>query len=126
MQVTVTDQNGVRIPGADVYLGPRESLHGEAVSFGDLRKLGTTDAGGELLAPDLPAGAAVLAANVANQLNGPRGLDARASIPVLLLSRTWVRAEVRLPLDTGAFGAVSGRVVDERDRPVARAEIRCA
>lgn len=123
--VVVTDEQGARVVGADVYLGPRESLHEEAVSFGDLRKLGITDERGELRAPDLPAGAAVLAANVGNQLNGPRGLDARSAIPVLLVSRATVRATVTLPLDQGAFGRVTGLVVDEQKRPVARAEIRC-
>ena len=125
LHVVVTDQTGARVAGAYVYLGPPASLRAEAVSFGDLRRLGTTDPRGELTAPDLPAGAAVLAANVANQLNGPQGLDARSSIPVLLLSRAVVRAEVVLPLDTTAFGRLEGRVVDEQQRPMARAEIRC-
>ena len=125
LHVEVVDEHGAPVPGADVYLGPPGSLQADAVSFGDLRRLGDTDARGELTAPDLPAGAAVLAANVANQLNGPRGLDARSSIPVLLVSRAAVRGRVTLPLDTGAFGAVSGRVVDAKQQPIARAEVRC-
>jgi hypothetical protein len=125
LHVEVVDEHGAPVPGADVYLGPPGSLQAEAVSFGDLRRLGATDARGDLTAPDLPAGAAVLAANVANLLNGPRGLDARSAIPVLLVSRAAVRGRVTLPLDTGAFGTVSGRVVDAKGRPIARAEIRC-
>jgi len=125
IRVTVLDSTGARVPGADVLLGPRESLGEEAVSFGDLRKLGVTDPRGELLASDLPAGAGVLAGNVANLLNGPRGLDMRSSIPVLLVDHATVRAVVRLPLDLGAYGRIAGRVVDEKGRAVARAEIRC-
>ena len=117
---------GAPVPGADVYLGPpREPAGGgrllrrpaEARRHGRARRADWH--------PIYPPGAAVLAANVANQLNGPRGLDARSSIPVLLVSRATVAARVQLPLDTGAFGTVSGRVVDEKERPIARAEIRC-
>jgi hypothetical protein len=125
LHVIVLDEKGARVVGADVYLGPRESLHQPAVSFGDLRKLGKTDASGELLVPDLPAGAAVVAGNLQNILNGPRGLDARSSVPVLLISRARVRATVRLPIDVAGFGSLAGRVVDAKERPVGRAEIRC-
>lgn len=125
LEVVVRDESGKRVPGADVYLGPRESLHKEAVSFGDLRRIGRTDEQGNLTVPDLPAGAAVLAGNLENFLNGPRGLDMRTSIPVLLVARATVRARLTLPLDLGAFGTVTGRVVDEQDRPVVRAEVRC-
>ncbi|MHC5010953.1 MAG: carboxypeptidase regulatory-like domain-containing protein [Planctomycetota bacterium] len=124
LRVEVVDAGGVAVPGADLYLAPPAFLGREGVSFGDLRRLGPTDAAGRLLATSLPSGAAALAGNVDNRLNGPRGLDARSSVAVLLRSDAEVAVRLELPVDLGAYGAIEGRVVDTEGRPIVRAEVR--
>jgi len=123
IRATVLDRDGKPVAGADVYLGPPGALGSSAVSFGDLRKIGRTDATGTVLGEKLPEGAAALAANLGNLLNGRRGLDARTSVRVVLEAGKTVEGTVTLPFSQSEFGAVAGRVIGPDERPIRGAQV---
>ena len=125
IRVRVIDREGVPVAGADVWLGPPSIAGSPAVSFGDLRKAGVTDADGVAIGKNLPDGSAAVAANVGNLLNGPRGLDATSAVRTVLVSGKTVEAEVRLPIALGDYGTIHGVVTGPEDRPLRSASVSC-
>jgi hypothetical protein len=116
--VTVLDEDGRPFPGADVYLGPPDTAGSQAISFGDLRKLGTTGPDGVLAADGLPDGAAAVFGNYRNMLNGRYGLDGSHGVVTTLRPGQGTAATVKLPFPVGEFGAVAGKVVGPEGRPL--------
>lgn len=121
---TVLDSEGVPVSGAEVYLGPPEVAGTENVSFGDLKRVGATDERGALRVTALPGGQAAVCAKVEGLLSGPRGLDARSGVTVVLRPSRDATATIRLPFALSTLGAVLGRVVEKgTGNPLARAQV---
>lgn len=123
LEVRVIDRDGTPVEGATVYIGPPEHAGSKAVSFGDLRQIGKTDRKGVVRAERLPEGAASVAVNLDNLLNGPRGLDMRNAVKVALLPEEVAFAEVRLPFLLSEFGAIRGVVLAADGAPLSRATV---
>ena len=120
---TVLDEKGAPVPNADVYLGPPDVAGVKGVSFGDIRKLGKTDAKGVFRGDALPAGSAAVMGNFNNQLNGRWGLDARHAVTTVLRENQSIDVKLTLPLTVGATGTVAGRVLDPDGEPLSSAQV---
>lgn len=116
--VTVVDEDGHPVVGADVYLGPPDTAGVNGISFGDLRRIGKTGADGLLVAEDLPDGAAAVFGNINNRLNGRFGLDGRHGVKTTLRAGARVAAKVQLPFSTAKLGTVSGSVIGPEGQPL--------
>ncbi len=109
--VAVKDKDGKPIEGAEVYLGPPDTAGVNGISFGDLRKLGPTKAGGALQADGLPEGEAAVFARFHSRLLTPGGLDGRHGKTTTLNGGQTARVEVTLPFALAELGSVKGRVL---------------
>jgi RNA polymerase sigma-70 factor (ECF subfamily) len=122
----VIDEAGRPLAGAEVLrIDPKAGgVDGDVVSFEHIRAVATTGPDGTFAATEQPARPARLAANWRAAMSRPRGLLFHALVPVDPREGGTVDGIVlRLPVRRDAYGAVSGRVVDDEGVPVGGADV---
>ena len=129
LEVRMIDKHGAPVPGGDVFLSPPELDSVDVLSFGDVRKLGQTDASGVLRREDLTAGKVSVLGNAYGALTrdarkGKGGLDASTRVSTVLREGAARKIEVRLPIDVSGLGTLVGTVRNEDGEPLQGARVQ--
>ncbi|MCP5066229.1 MAG: sigma-70 family RNA polymerase sigma factor [bacterium] len=129
LEVRMVDQNGVPVPGGDVFLSPPGLDAVDVLSFGDVRKLGQTDADGVLRREDLTAGTVSVLGNAYGALTrdarkGKGGLDGSTRVSTVLREGAARKTELRVPIDVSRLGTLAGTVRNADGEPLQGARVQ--